>query len=686
MKLNQGKKEGAKRKTVGISGIRTKYKLIRRLALLICFSWVAGFVDAQNPIANQVAEDLLESLGENMGDDSDIQEILDDLEGFRQNPLKINLASGDDLMRLHLLSEVQVNNLIAYREKTGTVYSLFELAAVDGFTPDLLQKLEPFISFDVLEAQSGKKRASTDLLARSTRAFPSSGQAKNEGSPERYYIRMKHVSDRIEYGVVAEKDPGEAFFTQSNTQGFDYTSAFANFGLGQKKNRIFVGDYHVRFGQGLVAWQGFSMGKSAETTQVFRSGQGVKSYSSTDENQFFRGIAGRFVYRNFTFYPFLSRQKLDASIDTLEGKPYFGAFQTSGYHRTGSEIAGENTLEQIVGGGHATYSHNQWSLGLTAVYTRFDACLDRSDEPYNQFLPEGKDNLVAGFDWKGSFRKTFIFGEAAVGKNSGKALLTGVMLKPASNAELSLVYRNINKTYFSFFSNAFTESSRTNDEHALYLGLKVFPASHWILWAYADFFRHQWLKYTSAAPSSGAEFLTQVSYSPTRETQFYLRFFQEEKEQRVITENLRYNGQQLVNRLRLNFTHALNEQVSLKSRIEFSFYSKSGSENGVLVYQDVAFKPLQKPFALNGRLAWFSTDGYNSRLYAYENDLLNSFSVPALYGNGIRAYFNFQQKLGSQFTLWLKCAATHQFAKNSDETDVDPTTKSEIKLQIRYQF
>ena len=491
-----------------------------------------------------------------MSDDSDIQEILDDLEVFRQNPLKINLASEDDLMRLHLLSEIQIKNLIAYREKTGAIYSLFELVAVDGFTPDVLQKLEPFISFDIQEVQSRRKWASTDLLARSTRASNSSDQSKYEGSPERIYFRVKHVSTRMDFGVVAEKDPGEAFFRQSNKHGFDYTSAFANFGLGRKKNRIFVGDYHVRFGQGLVAWQGFSMGKSAETTQAFRSGQGVKSYSSTDENQFFRGVAGQFTYRNFTFYPFLSRHKLDASTDTLGGESYFGAFQTSGYHRTGSEIAGENTLEQIVGGGHVAYSHNQWSVGLTTVYTRFNAIMDRSDEPYNQFLPEGKDNAVAGFDWRGSFRKMFFFGEAAIGKNSGKALLTGVMMKPASNAELSLVYRNINKTYFSFFSNAFTESSRTNDEHGLYLGLKVFPAPKWILWAYADFFRHQWLKYTTAAPSAGTEFFALVSYTPTRETNFYLRFFQEEKEQRLITENLRYNEQQLINRLRLNFTHA----------------------------------------------------------------------------------------------------------------------------------
>ena len=91
--------------------------------------------------------------------------------------LKINLASKDDLLRLHLLSEVQINNLIAYREKTGTIYSLYELVAVDEFTPDVMQKLESFISFDILEPQSGKKRSSTDLFVRSNRTFSSAGQA-----------------------------------------------------------------------------------------------------------------------------------------------------------------------------------------------------------------------------------------------------------------------------------------------------------------------------------------------------------------------------------------------------------------------------------------------------------------------------------------------------------------------------
>ncbi len=660
--------------------------MVRKVLFIVMIVSLAFLAKAQEPDVQQTIEDLLESTGENMSDETDMQEILDDLEFVRQNPVSVNSATAEEFGRLHILNELQIANLIAFRKRTGTIYTIYEMAAIAGFSPDILEKIEPFITFETEDVKPGRIKSRNDLFLRSNQNFPVADQSKYEGSPERIYMRLKHISENFEFGAVTEKDPGEAFLRQSNKWGFDYASAFVNFRVGRKSDRIFAGDYHVRFGQGLVAWQGFSMGKSAETTQVFRSGPGIRSYSSTDENQFFRGLGGQFSFKHFTFSPFLSLRKLDANIDTVDGTPYFGAFQTSGYHRTESEISGKNALGQFSGGAHLDWSHNQWSFGMTAVYTRFDVEMDRSDEPYNQFLPEGKEGFATGFDWKGSVRKVFLFGEFAASANSGKALLAGLMTKPSANSEFSLVYRNINKTYFSFFSNAFTESSRVNDEHALYAGLKFFPAPKWIFQGYTDFFRFKWIKYTTSAPSNGTELFAQILFNPSRKTSLYLRYFQEEKEQRLITASSRYNEQQIVNRLRLNYVCSLNEQITLKSRVEFSFYTKSEPENGFLVYQDVIYKPSGKLFGMNGRLAYFKTDGYNSRLYAYENDLLYTFSVPALYGNGIRSYLNFQHHLGSRLTVWLKCAVTHQFAQNVDELSQNSSTKTEIKLQVRCQF
>jgi hypothetical protein len=663
---------------------------MKKAFLLILLLFAIRLAWSQEPAVQETIENLVESLGDELDENTDIQEIIDDLTWFSQNPLAINLATKEEFQRLHLLTDAQIDDLLAYRKSTGQIFSLYEMASIKGFHPELLRKIEPFISFENQPSNPKFKRPENTLFLRAGRGFTTEEgglkDPKFEGSMERYYLRFKHVSTSIEYGMITEKDPGEAFFSGANKYGFDYAGGFLNFKTSASGSRVFVGDYRVSFGQGLVAWQGFSMGKSSETTQVFRSAQGIRSNSSTDENLFFRGIATQLKFGDFTFSPFASFRTLDASIDTIDGNRFFGAFQSSGYHRTTSEIAGKNSLNQITGGGNISFNWQSWSFGVTAVHTTFNAEMDRSDEPYNQFLWEGKRNFVTGFDWKGTVRNVFVFGEAAASANKGRAFITGLSFKPAANAEFTTVYRNINKTYFSFYSGAFTESSRANDEQGLYLGLKLFPAARWTFSTYADFFNHRWVKYTTAAPSHGAEFMAQLAFRPSRSTELYLRFFQEEKEQKVVSENNKYNQPQRINRLRLNFGHELNQNFSIKTRIETSGYSKLTEEQGFIILQDFNYKPLEKNFALNGRFSWFKTDGYNSRLYAYENDVLYAFSIPALYGKGIRTYLNFRQNFTEKLTLWLKVAATHRFSEVEGENTTEAITKSELKVQLRYQF
>ncbi|MGE5393832.1 MAG: hypothetical protein ACM3P1_03755, partial [Candidatus Saccharibacteria bacterium] len=367
-------------------------------------------------------------------------------------------------------------------------------------------------------------------------------------------------------------------------------------------------------------------------------------------------------------------------------KPYFGAFQTSGYHRTPSQIKDKNALGQIVYGGAVNVSINRWTIGLTGISTRFDAELKRSDEPYNQFLWQGKENLVAGMDWKGTIKNVFLFGEVAASANNGRALLSGILLKPAVNAEVSMVYRNINKTYFSFYSNALTESSKTNDEQGLYLGFKYYPASKWKLSAYADLFNYKWIKYTTAAPSSGNEIFAQLSFHPSARAELYARFFQEDKEVKVTALNNKYNQPQQIKRWRFNYSQKISESILLTSRMEAITYTRIDQENGLLVYQDITYKPLIRKFSFNGRMAYFNSESYYSRIYAYENDLLYSFSIPALFGKGIRTYINIRQSVNEKLSLWLKVAATYPFSPaNTDKMEKQNATY-ELKIQLRYKF
>jgi len=656
--------------------------------LILCLYIIINTSYAQEPAVQQIFEDLTESFNEdNDESNEDIQEIIDDLTYINHHPIAINLASPEDLRQLHFLNELQINDLIDYRTKSGQIYSIYEMASVEGYSFDLIEKLMPFITFEIYEAKSTYKKSDNDLIIRSTRAFSNFKDTKKsnyDGSMERYYLRFKHISNNYEYGFVTEKDPGESLFKSSNKYGFDYLSAYANFKL-DRNCKIFIGDYSVQFGQGLIASQGFSLGKSSETTDVFRYGQGIKSRSSTDENHFFRGIAGKLKVGKITLMPFVSFRQLDAKIDTLNGKLSFGAFQTSGYHRTPSEIAGKNSLRQFVTGGAADINFNRWTIGFTGIFTHFNAEMIRSPEPYNQFLWQGIETFVAGLNWKGSINNIFFFGEMASSANNGKALLSGVLFKPAPNAEMTFVYRNINKTYFSFFSNAFTESSNTNDEQGLYVGFTYYPAARFTFRCYADAYKFKWIKYTTAAPSNGTELFVQIAFKATDKTELYARFFQEEKGVKMIIANNKYNQLQTINRYRLNFEHVLNQSFSLKSRVEWMSYSKMITEKGFYIYQDLLYKPVLGKLSFNGRIGYFLTDGYNSRIYSYENDLLYSFSIPSFFGEGIRTYINIKQVINENLSVWFKVAGTFP-TDDPEQISDDQNSKYELKVQLKYQF
>ncbi|MBK7308594.1 MAG: hypothetical protein IPI88_17340 [Chitinophagaceae bacterium] len=96
-----------------------------------------------------------------------------------------------------------------------------------------------------------------------------------------------------------------------------------------------------------------------------------------------------------------------------------------------------------------------------------------------------------------------------------------------------------------------------------------------------------------------------------------------------------------------------------------------------------------KTFSGGLRLQYFETDGYNSRLYAYENDVLYSFSIPVFYDKGLRYYININYDINKKMTLWIKWAQTIYNDKTligSGLDEIKGITKSEVKLQVQYKF
>ena len=142
--------------------------------------------------------------------------------------------------------------------------------------------------------------------------------------------------------------------------------------------------------------------------------------------------------------------------------------------------------------------------------------------------------------------------------------------------------------------------------------------------------------------------------------------------------------------LRYHISYQVVPKLFLKTRLELSFYTISGeTENGYLMYQDVQYKAEKIPLTLTGRFAIFQTDSYNTRIYAYENDVLYGYSIPAYYSKGTRAYLNLKYSLFSKLDIWIRLAQTYYADKatiGSGLDEINSNTKTEVKFQIRYKF
>jgi hypothetical protein len=293
-----------------------------------------------------------------------------------------------------------------------------------------------------------------------------------------------------------------------------------------------------------------------------------------------------------------------------------------------------------------------------------------------------------------------LFGEVAVDKLWNRAMIHGLLASLDPKVDMALVFRNISSRYQSLFSNAFTENSLPVNENGWYAGISIRPVVGFKLDVYTDVFRFPWLKYQVHAPSGGHEYLVQVSYTPNKYVEIYSRFRHETKESNTADSGSTLPTPVPVTRLnwRTHISYRLNKSVELRSRVETIWYAANGNqqkETGFLFFTDVFVKPVLRPFSFNARLQYVETDGYNSRLYAWENTVLYNFSIPALFNKALRYIINVNYRLmprpATQRTKKFNCLFSLSCAQavypsitaiGATKAVTEAYSKTDCKLQI----
>ena len=664
--------------------------------------------DLKNSLIEQRIEDIAASLDE--GQELDYTNLFEDLAYYYEHPLNLNNASIDELRELYMLTDVQIANLERHIERYGPLRSLFELQAIDDFDLNTIRSVTPFITVRPtlqLSAFSLKEffedathdlfiRYKRDLqLAQGFQVDPETGQPDYIGSPDYIYTRYRlNYKKSFRAGFTLEKDAGESL-----SKGPDFYSAHAMYSGETWLRRLVVGDYQALFGQGLTCWNGLAFGKSPFISNVKRNGIGLRPYSSVQETNFFRGAAATFGFGQVEVTPFLSDKRIDGNVDEnadsllTDDEFIVSSLPAGGLHRTESEIANKNTVRETVVGGNIKYSRRLLTVGITGIRTSIDAELRPDLDLYNMYKPTASENFCIGADYQAVLGNANFFGEAARSQNGGFSMINGLVAAIHPRLTISAVHRHFGKDFQNTKANVFGENGLTAaNERALYTGVQANLNSKFTLTAYADLIRYPWLRYRVDAPSLAKDYLAQLNYKPDKKNEIYLRY---RRRQNVLNSSndeayVTSPAPLLQENWRIHAAYQAHPNVQMRTRAEWSVYSNAdGTSNGFMVYQDINYKRIGSRITYSLRYALMDSPNWNTRIYAYENDVLYAFSILPYYGRGSRVYGMIKVDVARGIDFWARYGAfLYDQTREISSESADPTEviNSDIHLQLRFQF
>jgi hypothetical protein len=662
---------------------------------------LSGTLQAQTE--EQSTGELLENFfrDNESASESDAQMYLELLDQYKSRPINLNKVTKDGLMDLRFLNELLIDQFIAYRTQFGPFLNAMELQAIPEWDVSDIKRLLAFAQVETnLDTRNvnllrGLYEGNNELLVRWGHPTPFAYAGKSEGSGNGWGLRYKHTFDnRLRFGFTAESDPGEAVFKGSNKNGFDFYSAHL---FVQNPNKwvktVALGDYSARFGQGLLLQTGFAPGKSAETVAIARGGRKINAYGAFGESYFFRGVATTLsLGKHVELTVLYSNRRRDGNVQlpdtssSLFTESTFTSLQTSGLHRTPSEISDERSLRENIGGVSGTYVGKNGQISANGLYIVYDKAWSPSEAAYRRYAFRGKSLSAVSVDYNYRYRNWLLFGETARSDNGGVASVNGLLLSPDRHVTLSAVHRSLAANYQSIYGNPFAEVSGASNEKGMYVGADI----RWIrriqINVYADVWKHPWLRFGVSAPSQGHEYLARVFWTKSKTFSAYLLYQSETKEVDKTIEGVTGLIENRRERVRLHATYKASTALEFRSRIEWTTVTPKGyaRAQGFIAYQEVVCKPPGSPISGSFRYAIYDTDNYDTRVYAYENDLFAAVSIPAFSGRGTRYYINLSWRVNKWLRLEGRLEQTLQTRAITTSGAVGDRTF--FKLQARMGF
>lgn len=665
--------------------------------VLFFFAFLSVFFSVANAQVNTTVgnwEEVIEQLSS--GDEAiNPDNFMEDLPA---HPLNINTISKEELEQFPFLTDIQVENILAYLYIHGQMQTLYELQMVEEMDKQTIDCLIPFLCAVPITSEPPLpslkkvfKYGKNELIARFDIPFyRRKGYEKEYLGPSNYHSMRYafHYKDNIYAGITAEKDAGEPFLALHNKKGYDYYSFYFYLKNIRFLKTLAIGNYRLSFGQGLVISNDFMFGKSSSVSTASLRSNSIKKHSSTDEYNYFRGVAAAIQYKNFVFSGFYSHRSLDG-ISTGES---ITSIHKTGLHRTEKEAERKEAFVMQLAGGNITYDKGLYKVGFTGVYYYFDRPYKPQQRNYSKYNIRGNYFHNMSLDYKIRWNRFTLSGEIAFDKRQKAAILNTLSYSPGSAYKFMVVQRYYAHDYWALFARSFSEGGYVQNENGYYFAAEAAPLRYWKFFLSMDFFQFPWWKYLVDKPSRGFDGIIQATFSPRDNLSMFARYQYKQKEKNYTDEDKTKDVRPVYrHKLRYRLTYSPADRMLLKSTFDYTVvYPEKGQKSrGIQLVQAATYALGRIPLKIELQASYFHTNDYDSRVYSYEKGMLYTFYTPSFYGRGSRMTAHIRWDIHKDWMLIAKYGQTIYYDRQEIGSGLDiinGNKKQDIQLQLRARF
>lgn len=630
---------------------------------------------------------------------TDTYERAAELEALGMNPLNVNTADWQTLILVPVISLQLARNIIRYRQENGPFERIKDLLKVRGIGTVTLNRMKPYIRaggmamYNRSKYWSGNGKMTATL--RYLRPFQEAAGYVENGSGKRYAgppssigYRLHYRSRHLDIGWQQARDAGEKM---DGKLGFDFSSFHLAIRKAGLLRSLIAGDYKVTEGQGLVLWNGYSFGNGfGMEDRSMKDGDVLKSSNSGDENRFFRGAGITFgnKLRITGFWSDRNWSARTAGPDTVHMP------DMSGLYRTANERSRRYNTGFTVIGGRLSWNSALFEIGINGYEALFGKYLLRGKRIYQQDDFEGRRASAFSMDYRWSWHNMMLFGEAAVSRNHAGADLAGLGYDFGSHAHAVFIYRNFARAYHSIFGNAQSEQGGPpQNERGWYMALNYKPGRV-NMGGYVDLFSFPGPSFYSIQPAGGTDggLFLQIRMNDKSEFEFRAR-----TDQKIIDANeINSEGrlatvQEHDNRDRISVLIKIsNGRITARTEagVTRTGHLPGNWNYGMRLSQGIRWN-LTGWLRFDGNILLFDTDNYDARVYQYEFNLPNSFSIPSFYGRGQRTYFMIRISTGQHIEWWVRYGVTvynNRFSIGTGLDEIQGDRKSSLGIVVRLRF